>query len=186
MRENEWEDIRKIQEDVRYLLREQDKMRSILFEQGTLLEQVIEQVSPRLTSIVISFAQPQGDSMSAPTGFTEGPVTLVTAGQTVQAIVDGYDQFGNSMPAGFVMPTATWTVDNPSFATSTPNADGSTTVAAVADGVANLSVTLTSAEGLALTDTEAITVAIPVTPPPVSVLSSVKVAFANAPVSARR
>ena len=43
---------------------------------------------------------------------------------------------------------------------------------------ANITASLTTAEGLALTDTEAVTVAIPVVPPPTPVLSSIKVAFA--------
>jgi len=191
MRDNDWEDVHHQLADIRKDIREfRHELDKILH----LLRELLHQGEPQLSSIAIAFgtvASPQGANMTkigVPAGFTEGPVTLTVAGQTVQAIVDGYDQFGNSMPTdgSFTMPTATWSIDNPSFATSTPNTDGSTTVAAVASGVANLSAALSSAEGLALTDTEVVTVAIPVTPPPASVLSSVKVAFGTPSASTRR
>jgi hypothetical protein len=210
MRENEWEEvqneIQSLLRDSRSILQESRELkgsfdqqfvhiheelqsyRDELKETVHLLKQVLQQVGSRLTSIVIRFSQPvpQGASMSAPAGFVEGPITLTVAGQTVQAIVDGYDQFGNPMPVGFVLPTVTWTVDNAAFASIATNADGSATVTAVANGVSNVTAALTSTEGLSLSDVEAVTVAIPVTPPPTSVLSSVKIAFTALTAAAAR
>lgn len=110
----------------------------------------------------------------------QGPVILVAAGQDTTASVLGFDQFGNPMSADFVMPPVTFTIDNSAIATSVPNADGITdVVTAVANGVANLTAAVTSAEGLALSDTETVTVNIPAPPPPPApVLSSIKIAFA--------
>ena len=103
-------------------------------------------------------------------------VTLAS-GQSVVASVLYFDQTGAAMPTGFVPPAVTFTIDNPAIATSTPNADGQTDVVAyVSAGVANLTASVTSAEGLALTDTEAVTCSPVVLPPPV--LSSIKVDFA--------
>ncbi len=105
---------------------------------------------------------------------TPGPVTLTAAGQQVTASVLGFDQFGQ--PFLGEMPAATLTSDDTAGAIVTFDpASGLTT--AVANGVANITASLTSAEGLALSDTEAVTVAIPITPPPPQVLSSIKVAF---------
>ena len=105
----------------------------------------------------------------------QGPVVLTAAGQVTTASLLGFDQNGNPMPANFVMPPVTFVIDSPSVATSTPNTDGVTdAVTAVANGVANLKANVTSAEGLALSDTETVTVAIPTAVP---VLSSVKLAF---------
>lgn len=105
---------------------------------------------------------------------TAGPVTLTSAGQQVTASVLGYDQFGQ--PFTGAMPAATLSSDDTASAIVTFDpATGLTT--AVANGVANITATLTTAEGLSLTDTEAVTVAIPVVPPPTPVLSSIKVAF---------
>lgn len=126
--------------------------------------------TPKLFSIKISF---KGASPMA----TVGPVTLTTAGQVVTASIAGFDQFGN--PWTGTIPPVTYTIDNSAIATSTPNSDGLTDeVAAVSNGVANLTASLTTAEGLALTDTETVTVAITVVPPPTPVLSSIKVQFA--------
>ena len=121
---------------------------------------------PILTSIQLSF---KGDSMP-----TAGPITLTTAGQQVTASVLGFDQFGN--PFTGPMPTATLSSDD--TAGDIVTFDPSTgLVTAVGNGVANIAASLTTAEGVALTDTEAVTVAIPVVPPPTPVLSSIKVAF---------
>ena len=123
--------------------------------------------APRLSRIQISF---QGEPGMA----TIGPVTL-TAGQSVTASIAGFDQNGN--PWTGTIPPVTYTIDAPTVATSTPNADGLTDgITAVAAGVANLTATLTTAEGLALTDTEAITVTGGTTGTPV--LSSIKLQFA--------
>ena len=104
---------------------------------------------------------------------TPGPVTLTTAGQQVTASVVGFDQFGNEFTG--TIPPATLSSDDTAGAIVTFDpATGLTT--AVGNGVANITAALTTAEGLALTDTEAVTVAI--APPPTPVLSSIKVAFA--------
>ena len=106
---------------------------------------------------------------------TAGPVTLTTAGQQVTASVLGFDQFGQ--PFTGAMPAATLTSDDSAQAiVQFDPTTGLTT--AVANGVANITADLITAEGLALKDTEAVTVAIPVVPPPTPVLSSIKVAFA--------
>jgi len=127
-----------------------------------------EVAPPKLSLIEISFAK--GTAMP-----TAGPITLTTLGQQVTASVLGFDQFGQ--PFTGVMPPATLSSDDTAQAIVTFDpATGLTT--AVANGVANITASLTTAEGLALTDTEAVTVAIPVVPPPTPVLSSIKVAFA--------
>ena len=105
---------------------------------------------------------------------TAGPVTLTSVGQTVTASVIGYDQFGNVFTG--TIPTPVFTSDDTAQAIVTFDPTTGLTTA-VANGVANITATLTTAEGLALTDTESVTVAIPVTPPPTPVLSSIKVAF---------
>lgn len=138
--------------------------------------------APKLSSIRVAFtptetAQEQGDDCMSTA--VQGPVTLTTAGQLAQASVLGFDQFGN--PFAGTIPPVTFSIDNPSVASSTPNSDGLTDeVAAVANGVANLTATLTTAEGVSLSDTETVTVAIAAAPPPPApVLSSIKLAFAT-------
>lgn len=126
-----------------------------------------EDEHPYLAHIQINF---EGESNMP----TPGPVTLSSAGQQVTASVLGFDQFGQ--PFTGTMPTATLSSDDTAQAIVTFDpATGLTT--AVANGVANITASLTTAEGLALTDTEAVTVAIPVVPPPAPMLSSIKVAF---------
>jgi hypothetical protein len=126
-----------------------------------------EEEPPFLTSIQLRFSK--GTSMPTP-----GPVTLTTAGQQVTASVVGFDQFGQ--PFTVAMPAATLSSDDTSSAIVTFDPTTGLTTA-VANGVANITATLTTAEGLALSDTEAVTVAIPIVPPPTPVLSSIKVAF---------
>ena len=131
-----------------------------------------EVAPPKLSSIRIQFSK---GTTPMP---TPGPVTLTTAGQQVTASVLGFDQLGN--PWTGTVPPVAYSIDNPGVATSTPNSDGLTDeVQAVSNGVANLTASLTTAEGIALSDTEAVTVAIPVTPPPTPVLSSIKIAFGS-------
>jgi hypothetical protein len=132
--------------------------------------------SPKLSRIEIAFTAPSTSKGDVPMA-TQGPVTLTTAGQVTTASINGFDQFGNAWTG--TIPPVTYAIDNPAFATSVPNADGLTdAVTAVANGVANLTATLTTVEGLALSDTESVTVAIPIVPPPTPVLSSIKIAFA--------
>ena len=127
-----------------------------------------EVAPPTLTAIKITFSK--GTPMPA----VAGPITLTTAGQQVTASVLGFDQFGQ--PFTGTMPTAVLASDDAAGAIVTFDpTTGMTT--AVANGVANITATLTTAEGLALTDTEAVTVAIPIVPPPTPVLSSIKVGF---------
>ena len=148
------------------------------------LSKIQDEVRPKLSHIKIGFSSSNAKGAHMPSNFTEGPITLTVAGQTVQAIVDGYDQFGNPMPSdgSFTMPQISWTIDNEDFATAVQNDDGSASITAVATGVANLTATVKSAEGVDLSDTETVTISIPVTPPPASVLSSIKIAFST-PVS---
>lgn len=141
------------------LLREQLRVQQMeLFELRRIRADL--ENKPKISSIKIKF----GGIMP------EGPVTL-NVGQSTTASVDGFDQFGAAWTGA--IPPVTYAVDNAAIASSTPNADGLTdVVAGVAPGVANLTASLTTAEGLALTDTESVTVlAVP------SVLSSIKVNF---------
>ncbi|HXN71521.1 MAG TPA: hypothetical protein VN861_03095 [Candidatus Acidoferrales bacterium] len=137
------------------------------------LDKLVGALVPRLSFIKIAFQPPrglQGDVMA------EGPVVLAS-GQLTTASIDYFDQTGAPMPATFVPPNITFAIDNPAIATSTPNPDNQTDVVAyVSAGVANLTASCTSAEGLALTDTETVTCSPVVLPPPV--LSSIKVNFA--------
>ena len=95
-----------------------------------------------------------------------GPVTLAV-GQSVTATVQGFDQNGAPFVIDFTANPVTWSVDQPSVASSTPNPDGSDAVVGVSAGVANL-----TASCAGFTDTETVTVA-GVTP----VLSSIKINF---------
>lgn len=101
-----------------------------------------------------------------------GPVTLTAVGQTVTASVLGFDQFGN--PFTGTIPTPTFTASDATGAIATFD-PATGLVTAVANGVDSITASLTTAEGLALSDTEAVTVAIPVVAP---VLTTIKVAFA--------
>ena len=139
-----------------------------------LLEHLCRDLAPQtLTSIQIQFSK--GINMGNPVAGVAGPVTLTAVGQQVTASVLGFDQFGQ--PFLGTMPPATLSSDDSAQAIVTFDPTTGLTTA-VANGVANITAALTTAEGVALTDTEAVTVAIPVTPPPPQVLSSIKVAFA--------
>jgi hypothetical protein len=127
-----------------------------------------EVAPPQLTTIIISFSK--GNPMGTPVA---GPITLTTAGQTVTASVLGFDQNG----APFTGPIPTPTFSSSDTAGAVITFDPATgLVTAVANGVANITASLTTAAGLALTDTEAVTVAIGGgggTP----ILTTIKVAF---------
>lgn len=165
------------------LIRGQEKLDHALIHGLERLDRKLEKIEreighdvPRLFNVKIAFTA-TSTQLGVNTMATQGPVTLTAAGQVVTASINGFDQFGNAWTG--TIPPVTFTIDNAAFATSVPNADGITdTVTAVATGVANLTASLTTAEGLALTDTETVTVNIPVVPPPVAVLSSIKIAFA--------
>jgi hypothetical protein len=171
--------LSKFEREILKVLREEERdEREILRALGVLL---------KLTRIEIQFAAkgktPMGTSPGTPAPVA-GPVVLTALTMIVIASILGFDQFGN--PWTGAIPPVKYSIDNPSFATSAPNADGVTdTVTPVANGVANLTASLTTAEGLALTDTESVTVALAAAPPPPTpVLSSIKVAFAPAPAVA--
>jgi hypothetical protein len=129
-----------------------------------------EDAPPFLATIKVAMTQ------GAPMPAVAGPITLTAVGQLVIASVLGFDQ--NGQPWTGLMPAAILSSDDATGAIVNfdPNT-GNTT--AVANGVANIKATLSTAEGLALTDVEAVTVAIPVVPPPVPVLSSIKVGFSG-------
>ena len=130
---------------------------------------VAEDAPSILTKIQLQFSK--GTLMPTP-----GPITLTTVGQQVTASVVGYDQFGALFTG--VMPQATLSSDDTAGAIVTFDPTTGLTTD-VGNGVANITATLTTAEGLALTDTEAVTVANTINPPPPTpVLSSIKVAFA--------
>lgn len=134
--------------------------------------EILHELHPRLTHIKVAFSKGQ-HQMGTPVA---GPVTLTSAGQSKVASVLGFDQFGKP-----------WTGPLPAYTLSSSDTSGavitfdpaSGDVAAVANGTASITATLTTAEGASLTDTEVVTVAIPAPPPPPApVLSSIKVAFA--------
>ena len=102
----------------------------------------------------------------------EGPVTL-QVGQKTVASIDGFDQNGN--PFLGPIPTPSWSIDNPTFdsiaADATNPADEDVT--SLAAGVANLTASVTNAQGTALTDTETVTNVVP------QVLTSIKINFST-------
>lgn len=125
---------------------------------------------PHLTSIRLTFSKGRHHMP------TQGPVTLAS-GQSAVATVLYFDQTGAPMPVSFVPPAVTFAIDNSAIASSTPIDGQSDTVAYVSAGVANLTASVTSAEGLALADSETVTCSPVVLPPPV--LSSIKIAFSD-------
>lgn len=137
-------------------------------ETNRLLRRLVKDEEPSvvLTRIKIQF---QGAIMATPVA---GPVTLTAVGQTVTASVLGFDQFGN--PFTGTIPTPTFSASDTTGAIATFD-PATGLVTAVANGVDSITASLTTAEGLALSDTEAVTVAIPVVAP---VLTTIKVAFA--------
>lgn len=163
--EREEEEIKVLKEQEQVLKEQEQTEKKIEKDLGALVGALV----PRLSVIKIAFTK--GTIMA------EGPVVL-SSGQSTIASIDYFDQTGNPMPAGFVPPNVTYAIDNAAIATSTPAADNQTdAVAYVSAGVANLTASLTSAEGLALTDTETVTCSPVVLPPPV--LSSVKINFST-------
>ena len=134
-------------------------------EELETLQEIASDLKPKLVVIKLQFSK--GTHMP-------GPITLTTAGQTTTASVVGFDQFGN--PFTGTIPTPTFSSDDTAGAIVTFD-PATGLVTAVANGVANITANLTTAEGTSLTDTEAVTVAIAVVPPPTPVLSSIKVQF---------
>lgn len=159
-------------------LRELDHLREPtgLTRDQWIVEEVLNALGPEPTLHRIKIQFSKGTNMSTPVA---GPVTLTTEGQQVTASVIGYDQFGNVFTG--TIPPATFTASDTagSIATFDPSTG---LVTAVANGVDSITaiVSTTDAQGnpVTLTDTETVTVAIPVVPPPTPVLTSIKVAFA--------
>lgn len=96
-----------------------------------------------------------------------GPVTL-TVGQKTTATVLGFDQNGAPITIDFTKDPVTWTLDNSTLDSSTPQPDASDVIASLAAGTANL-----TASCAGFTDTEQI-INVVQTP----VLSSIKINFA--------
>lgn len=126
---------------------------------------ILKALSPRLASLKIAFSETK--KMADP---VVGPVVM-NVGDAVVASVVGFDQNGQVF-AGPI-PTPSFTIDDSTIASLDP-ATGD--VVGLAAGVANLAASLTTAEGASLSDTETVTVV--ALPPPVPILSSIKVAFA--------
>jgi hypothetical protein len=125
----------------------------------TLLKQIRDRlpVPGKLSFIKLAF----GGDMAV------GPVTL-TVGQKTTATVLGFDQNGAPIAIDFTANPVTWTLDNTTLDSSTPQPDQSDVVASLAAGTANL-----SAACAGFTDTEQV---INVAQAPV--LSSIKINFA--------
>jgi len=125
-----------------------------------LLREIIKLLHPHpptLSSIKLIFS---GGPMP------QGPVTI-SVGQKVTASVVGFDQNGSVFSG--TIPAPTFAIDNSAVATIDSTSGVTVGVSA---GVANATASLTSAEGLALTDTETVTVTAVV-----PVLSSIKISF---------
>jgi len=159
----EREELKVLKEQEQILKEQEETERSIKRD----LDKVVGFLEPHLRVIKIAFTK--GTTMA------EGPVVL-SSGQSTIASIDYFDQTGNPMPAGFVPPNVTYSIDNSALASSAPVGDNQTDlVTYVSAGVANLTGAVISAEGLALSDTETVTCSPVVLPPPV--LASVKINF---------
>jgi hypothetical protein len=130
-------------------------------EQVRLDREILARLGPpKLSFIKIKFG-----------GTMQGPVTL-TVGQKTKATVVGFDQNGAVFTG--TIPPVTYTLDNPAFDSSTPDGSNGDDIVSLAAGVANLTAALTTAEGVALTDTETIT-----NTAVVQKLSSIKIDFST-------
>jgi len=143
-----------------HLEREENRL---LREQIRLLKEILAAVSshphqPVLSSIKVILSG--GNTMPV------GPLTIAVAQKYVATVV-GFDQ--NGAPFSGPIPAATFAVADATVASIDPTAG---TGAGLAAGVTGVSASLTSAEGLALTDTETLTVT--AAPP---VLTSIKVSL---------
>ena len=133
--------------------------RRVAFLEGELAWCREHQRHRHLAFIKIAF-QKRGHHMS------QGPVTL-TVGQKVTATVLGFDQNGAPFPIDFTANPVSWTIDNSTLDSSTPQPDSSDVVESLAAGVANLTATCAG-----FTDSETVT---NVAQAPV--LSSIKIDF---------
>lgn len=127
-------------------------------------EQIEQDLHPRkseLTHVQLAFG---GTIM-------QGPLNI-NVGQKTKATVLGFDQNGAAFTG--VIPAATYTIDNSALDSSTADGANGSDIVSLAAGTANLSVSLTSAEGLALSDTAQI-----INAATAQVLSSVKLDFSQ-------
>jgi len=118
-----------------------------------LLHQIIGFLEPKLSAIEIRFG-----------GDMQGPITLTPTTKGATATVLGFDQTG--APFTGVIPPVTFTPDVTTFCTFSTSGN-SDAITGVANGTTNFAASLTTAEGLALSDTTQIitsgfTVAAPV------------------------
>lgn len=137
-------------------------------QSNQLLQDILDAVSVPadkvLTSIKLVF---KGVNPMPP--IIPGPVVLTQVGQQVVAEVVGYDQFGQLWSGA----SFDWTLSNDNEAAATLD-EQTGIVTAVANGVANITGTVTTAEGVEIIDTESVTVNIAAEEP---VLTTVKVVF---------
>ena len=152
-------------------------LREVLEEsrkQTRLLREIRDEEKLKLSAIEIRFG-----------GDMQGPITLTPAAPSTVATVLGFDQTG--APWTGAMPAVTYTPDVTTFCTFAVSADGtSDSITGTADGTTNFAASLTTVEGLALSDTsQVITSGFTGTAP---VLSSIKLDFnpPNTPLAARR
>ncbi len=156
--------------DERDEIKELRKIEHDLRKENAILRDIRDELKPHphLSSIEIAFTRRTHMA-------TVGPVTL-EQGQSAIASLVYKDQFGQPMPDTFVPPPASYTIDNPAIASSTPDADGQHDVVAwVSGGAANLSASVLGPAGANLTDTKTVTCVPPVVDAPV--LSSIEIAF---------
>lgn len=151
-----------------------DRENIIISEEDLILEaedEILARTKPRLVCIKIKFRRPSKTKLGE-TIMAEGPLTI-TVGQSTKATVDGFDQ--NGAPWTGAIPPVTYSIDNSTLDSSTPESDNFTDdIVSLAAGTANLTASLTTVEGKALTDTETIT---NVAQAPV--LSSIKINFST-------
>lgn len=123
--------------------------------------EILDKLEPRLHAIQITFH-----------GVCMNTVTMVV-GQGVKATVTGFDQFGAAFAP---LPTPVFAMDSANATFVADASDPATAdVTSVAAGTANLSATLTTAEGLVLSTSGAITNV--TAPPPAPVLTSIQISF---------
>lgn len=129
------------------------------------LRELVKSLQPKLVAIELRFG---GNQM-------QGPVTLTPSAKSTKATVLGFDATG--APFTGTMPSVTYTADVATFASSTPDGANGDDIVGSADGTTNLAASLTTAEGLALSDTSQV-ITSGFTPPP-QVLASIKLDFSQ-------
>ena len=165
------EEVEEIEQTVNSLKRHQGDLSGIkksLLSLTALVQQIANELLPpttTLTAIKLLHTQ-NGDTM-------QGPITL-NVGQSTTATVLGFNADGS--PFTGTMPTASYTVSDPAQDSVTAGSANDATVTSLAAGSADFSVTLTTAEGIQLTDSTSIT-NVAVVPP--QALSSIKLDFST-------